>query len=68
MRKLRKNHSSFENSVESYLCRCGCNCTCTCTCGYLSGVSRETGISNAFTFTANNTHTRVLAFVSNTPM
>jgi len=28
MRKLRKNHTSFENSVEAYVCICSCSCTC----------------------------------------
>jgi len=28
MRKLRKSHTSFENSVEAYVCICSCSCTC----------------------------------------
>jgi len=29
MRKLRKNHTSFENSIEKYMCTCPCTCTST---------------------------------------
>ena len=28
MRKLRKNHTTFENSVEAYSCVCSCTCEC----------------------------------------
>ena len=48
MRKLRKNHVRFENSVESYTCN-NCRCTCNCTCNFQSGVLEfNVGSTNAF--------------------
>ena len=48
MRKLRKKHVRFENSVEAYLCNCG-PCLCNCTCNPQSGVLEfHVGSNNAF--------------------
>jgi putative bacteriocin precursor len=32
MKKLNKNRSFVDNSVEAYACVCGCGCSCDCFC------------------------------------
>lgn len=32
MRKLSKNTSIVDNSIETYACVCGCGCACNCSC------------------------------------
>ena len=53
MRKLRKNHSRFENSIEAYLCSCTCNCQNPNRCGPLPGVEFSVGRTHGFNANAN---------------
>jgi putative bacteriocin precursor len=39
VKKLNKDYTSMDNSVEAYACGCGCSCTCPQGCGTSSYVS-----------------------------
>jgi putative bacteriocin precursor len=39
MKKLNKDNSSFDNSVEAYACGCSCGlCSCVCDCAQGCGI------------------------------